>query len=559
MKRTITTSSLLTAIVLLGMSTIANAEDMKIVTAGKLVSENVGWQGKPRIGSDADKFVYGGRGVILWAKKAALGDCELNAALSFDSFSHNHRDAAVAVQDCGYLRINSGRGQLEIDHSRMPYGFKPEILGPVSKFFQGGRLFTLRIKRAGDVVSFYLDGKKLAERELSSKEPMQFGFYAGLGTMRFKSVTITADKFADPVKKEYKVLFPSYPLFTGTKPSHEYGKAASYRIPALAVTTKGTILAFAEARRLSRRDVGDNDAVLRRSEDNGKTWGPEIVLMDAGPQSVNNPSPVVDPKTGRIWVFMNKCHLDLPKNWDPNLAWNFITYSDDDGKTWSKPKDYTKAIRSQRKSWRFGGGPAAGGFVMQRGKYAGRMVMPFSIGWDNARLTPGVVYSDDHGKTWKAGGTCWSESKTHLVEATGVELCNGSLLMNCRTGEKQRGLTILPDGGTKDTTKIWFTKDVPDPHCQGAMVRYSWPKDGKPGLIIYSGPGTDQGRYRMTLRGSYDDGKTWPWKQLVYMDGSGYSDVNVLPDGRLILLFEKDGKSKLEFVTIPAPPTKAGK
>ena len=49
------------------------------------------------------------------------------------------------------------------------------------------------------------------------------------------------------------------------------------------------------------------------------------------------------------------------------------------------------------------------------------------------------------------------------------------------------------------------------------MVRYSWPEDNRPGLIIYSGPGTDQGRTRMTLRGSYDEGKTWPWKQLVYM------------------------------------------
>jgi len=137
-----------------------------------------------------------------------------------------------------------------------------------------------------------------------------------------------------------------------------------------------------------------------------------------------------------------------------------------------------------------------------------------------------------------------------------VELCDGSLLFNCRTANRVRGLTVIPDGGTKDTTRFSYENDVPDPHCQGAMVRYSWPSGDRPGLVVFSGPGTDQGRYRMTLRGSYDDGNTWPWKQLVYRDGSGYSDINVLPDGRLILLFEKDGKHKLEFVTIPAPPAK---
>ena len=87
------------------------------------------------------------------------------------------------------------------------------------------------------------------------------------------------------------------------------------------------------------------------------------------------------------------------------------------------------------------------------------------------------------------------------------------------------------------------------------MVRYSWPKDGKPGLIVFSGPGVDHGSLRGTVRGSYDDGKTWPWKQMYYEGPSGYSDVNVLPDGRLIVLFEKDGKTKLGFTVLPAPPS----
>ena len=50
------------------------------------------------------------------------------------------------------------------------------------------------------------------------------------------------------------------------------------------------------------------------------------------------------------------------------------------------------------------------------------------------------------------------------------------------------------------------------------------------------------------------DGKTWPWKQTYYEGGSGYSDACVLPDGRVAVLFEKDGKSKLGFTIVPAPP-----
>ena len=80
-----------------------------------------------------------------------------------------------------------------------------------------------------------------------------------------------------------------------------------------------------------------------------------------------------------------------------------------------------------------------------------------------------------------------------------------------------------------------------------------------PGLILYSGPGVPAGRARGTLRGSYDDGKTWPWKKQYYQGCSGYSDVTVLPDGRVAVLFEKDGKRKLGFTILPAPPAEAPK
>ena len=71
--------------------------------------------------------------------------------------------------------------------------------------------------------------------------------------------------------------------------------------------------------------------------------------------------------------------------------------------------------------------------------------------------------------------------------------------------------------------------------------------------VAYAGR-TATGRVQGTLWASYDDGKTWPWKRQYYQGPSGYSDVGVLPDGRVIVLFEKDGKSKLGFTVLPGPP-----
>ena len=83
-----------------------------------------------------------------------------------------------------------------------------------------------------------------------------------------------------------------------------------------------------------------------------------------------------------------------------------------------------------------------------------------------------------------------------------------------------------------------------------AMLLLVW----APGLILYSGPAAFRARAQGTLFGSYDEGKTWPWKLKYYEGGSGYGDAYVLPDGRVPVLFEKDGKSKLGFTIVPAPP-----
>ena len=115
---------------------------------------------------------------------------------------------------------------------------------------------------------------------------------------------------------------------------------------------------------------------------------------------------------------------------------------------------------------------------------------------------------------------------------------------------------MITEGGTKNATRMWHAEDLRHVSCQGAVERYSWPTDGKGGLLLYSGPGAVNARAQGALRGSYDEGKTWPWKLEYYQGPSGYSDIAVLGDGRVIVLFEKDGKSNLGFTILPAPPAK---
>ncbi len=75
---------------------------------------------------------------------------------------------------------------------------------------------------------------------------------------------------------------------------------ASYRIPAVIAAQNGDLLAFAEGRVTGAADDGNVDLVLKRSTDEGKTWGALQVIAEDASNFVGNPAPVVDPKTGRV-------------------------------------------------------------------------------------------------------------------------------------------------------------------------------------------------------------------------------------------------------------------
>jgi len=539
------------ALLVLVASGVAQAEELWVIKDGVLNKDAL-TPGSTEVA--ADHVCCGGEtvdglyvaprqvgGVENWARfmlsKSALGDCEFKAVFSAAGAGGTTMPL-IQIRDRGRLVFSRDGSQLWMSLRKQSLPLQG-FAAPTGKNPYDGNLHSMAVKRIGDKISFWYDDKQINEQPIDPSTNLYIWLDSLRAPVKIKSMKLTAEELSDKLTTGFDSAAPIEDIYKGSG-AHEkpvYGEACRYRIPALAVSTKGTILAFAEARRLHGNDVGDIDAVVRRSEDGGKTWGPEIVVWDDGGNSINNPCPVVDPKNGRIWCCLGRY------NPYPN-ANQHVVYSDDDGKTWSKPRDITQDIQAtiepKNKCWI--PGPGAG-LVMRNEKYAGRLVIPMGF-------APLVVYSDDHGETWKGGG--WGGSDGG--EAKCAELLDGSLLFNGRTGTKKRALSIVTEGGTKNATKTWYADDLPDPGCQGAVFRHSWPKDGKPGLILYSGPASIVARAQGTLFGSYDDGTTWPWKLQYYEGPSGYSDGCVLPDGRVAVLFEKDGKANLGFTILPAPP-----
>ena len=155
--------------------------------------------------------------------------------------------------------------------------------------------------------------------------------------------------------------------FTGGKEGY-----ACYRCPTLAVSAKGTVLAFCEGRVNSHRDEDDMDVVLKRSTDGGRTWGPLQVLANDGRNPCKNQCPVVLP-SGRIllvWLW-NKW---IPSENDRTTREVFVMYSDDDGVTWSKPRNITASVYQPAWKW-YGTGPCHA-IVKRSEPHKGRIVVP---------------------------------------------------------------------------------------------------------------------------------------------------------------------------------------
>lgn len=320
---------------------------------------------------------------------------------------------------------------------------------------------------------------------------------------------------------------------------HENG-VRHMRIPALCRTRNGTLLAFCEA-----RDGGDQshtDLVLRRSGDNGNTWGPiELVIKAQAQLAIMNPCVVNDPSTGTVFCFANiypehaeGTSYSVSRQY-PGRIRTVFTRSDDDSIHWSPPADITDSLTNPKDDVVLATGPGCGIHLSKNDV----LLIPFTF----TRLSDGkklatVIRSHDHGKTWQCGG----HVETTSMETQVALLSDGRLRMDMRNDREQekpvhcrhyaisRDAGLLWDGPYRD-------EKLNDVRCQASMISAGDPV-GQP-LLLHSSPDAAYSkRINMTLRASRDDGQTWSVLHRVHPGPCAYSCMVLLPDGQIGILFE---------------------
>ncbi len=331
----------------------------------------------------------------------------------------------------------------------------------------------------------------------------------------------------------------------------------TYRIPAIVACTNGTLLAFCEGRKESSRDTGTIELLLRRSTDGGKSWLPQQVVWAEGSNVCGNPAPVVDRITGTIWLLMtHNLAADSEKAISQGTSQDtrrvFVTQSDDDGLTWAIPREITDSVK--KPGWRWYATGPVNGIQLQRGAHRGRLVIPANhteVSTNGQAVSRShIIYSDDHGTTWKLGGN--EDELTN--ESTVAELSDGSVMQNMRSyaGKHRRAAACSHDGGLT-WSPVRLDPALIEPVCQGSVLRCTWPGGAQRSRLLFANPASIR-RERLTLRVSYDEGETWPVSRVLWAGPAAYSCLVPLPDEAVGCLYECGAKNPYEKIVFERIP-----
>ncbi|MBL7817134.1 MAG: exo-alpha-sialidase [Saprospiraceae bacterium] len=340
-----------------------------------------------------------------------------------------------------------------------------------------------------------------------------------------------------------------------------------YRIPAIVKAPNGELLAFCEARKHNCGDHGDVRIVLKRSNDNGKTWGSLQIVAENDSFQAGNPAPVYDLwdkkyKNGRLFLFYNTGTNASEQDVREGKAIREVWYktSVDNGKIWSSPVNITPSVSRPNKpsvkpqyrfkeDWRSYANTPGHALQLTRGKHKGRLFIAanHSEGAPKAQFKDYAAhgfYSDNHGKTWQLAPSVNFPSSN---ESTAAELANGGILLNIRnqSGEsKFRLMAFSQSAGAKWDT-VYLEKQLPDPVCEGSMVNFKT-KTGQ-NVLLFSNLNHSTKRENLTLYASVDEGKTWRIKKVICEGSSAYSDLVIQNDNRIGVLYEKDNYTKIVY------------
>ena len=345
------------------------------------------------------------------------------------------------------------------------------------------------------------------------------------------------------------------------------GGYALYHIPSLVVTKRGTILAWCEARNPGS-DWSAIDFRLRRSSDDGKTWSePRTILQVENPKP-KNPMSLKLKSTNPDLVTYNNCVMIPDRDGSLHAVFcleymrAFYARSRDEGVTWSKPVEITSTFEGfrARYDWKvLAAGPNHG--VQLK---SGRLVVPvwISLGTGGNAHRPSVtstIHSDDAGQTWKAGEIAVPDTPEWINpnEAIALELTDGRMMLNVRNESKthRRLVTYSKDGAT-GWSPPQFDDALLEPICMGSLIRLSATPQSDKNRILFSNPhnlerddgkaapGVGRDRKNLTVKLSYDEGRTWTVSKAVEPGHAAYSDLAVTKAGTILLFFGNGGTPK---------------
>lgn len=367
----------------------------------------------------------------------------------------------------------------------------------------------------------------------------------------------------------FTLIFFSSALFAQNNSVYVSGAEGykSFRIPAIIKAPNGDLLAFCEGRVNGAGDFGNIKVVLKRSSDGGKTWGALQIVASNDSLQAGNPAPVVDltdprfPK-GRIFLFYNTGdgHEGELRKGHGHRDVLFKT-SIDNGKTWSEPTDITLQVNrinqpqlnplwNFKEDWRSYANTPGHALQFEHGKYKGRIYVAanHSSGDPKPELKDYQAhgyFTDDHGATFQLSETVPFEGSN---ESTAAELSNDGLMMNSRnqTGS-YRIVSLSKDGGaTWDTTFV--DHHLPDPICEGSLLNIGT-KRGK-SILAFSNDADTNSRDSLTLRISFNDGKTWKKKYLIEAKNTAYSDIVKISRKKIGILYEAEGYREIKFTIV---------
>jgi len=347
-----------------------------------------------------------------------------------------------------------------------------------------------------------------------------------------------------------------FPLTPDNKPN--------YRIPGILRAPNGDILIFAEKRNDGPGDIGNHDIVLKRSSDLGKTWSAEQVIFDDENRVCTDLTVGLDESKRKIWLFFLRdkkqfyafTSADSGVTWDGPVSihaqvtkpeWDTLKGREEESEG---PPKGRMAIWEQGWAQRYGVGP---GKAMVQLK-SGRLLVPArhreDTGKGRLRSFAHTFYSDDHGASWKLGGTIG----IHTSECQLVELANGEVMVMSRNEnsadapDNLRHLCSISRDGGITWGPVERAEELITPRCHGAIERYDANR------LLFSSPASPYrqeehpyGRYNLTVRLSLDEGKSWSAGRTIWPHPGSYSDMVILPDRTVAMVYERGDKGTVNY------------